>query len=89
MGTISDKVEGAKAWYQSKTIIGTILMFIPTVVRLFAPDVDVDAVGTVDEVFNGAEGVAAYADSVWATAQEALGFVIAVYGRIKAKAGIR
>lgn len=89
MGTISDKVGSAKAWWQSKTIIGTVLMFIPTLVKIIAPDVDVDAVGAVEEVWAGAEGLAAYADSVWAQAQEAFGFVLAIFGRIKAKVGIR
>ena len=87
--SVSTAVADAKAWYKSKTIIGTILMFIPTIVRLISPETEVDAVGAVDEAFAGAEGLAAYADSIWATVQEALGFALAVYGRLKAKVGIR
>jgi len=89
MGKIGEYVSDAKAWWKSKTIIGTILMLLPTIIKLIAPSTEIDVAGTVDVVFEGAEGLAAYADSIWEMAIEIIGFVVAVYGRIKAKVGIK
>jgi len=89
MGEVTDFVNDAKAWWQSKTIIGTLLMIIPVILKIIFPDVEIDLEGAVDEVWMGADGVAEYADSIYAQIQTVLGFVLAVYGRIKAKVGIR
>jgi len=86
---VSDKVNQAKSWFQSKTIIGTILALIPTIARIISPDLEVDAVGAVEEAWAGAEFIANYADSTWADVQEVFGAVLAIYGRIKAKVGIK
>lgn len=89
MGDISDKVQDAKAWWESKTIIGTIIMVIPIILNIILPDLEIDLNGAVDEVWTLGESLAEYADSIWAQLQSILGFVLAVYGRIKAKVGIR
>ena len=89
MGEVTDFVNDAKAWWQSKTIIGTLLMIIPVILKIIFPDVEIDLEGAVDEVWMGADGLAEYADSIYAQIQTVLGFVLAVYGRIKAKVGIR
>ena len=89
MGNISDKVGQAKIWWQSKTIIGTLLMIIPMVIGLVAPEAGVDVGGAVDTAWEGAEGLAVYADSIWANVQEAIGFALAIYGRLSANVGIK
>ena len=86
---VADKVGQAKAWWQSKTIIGTILMVIPMLISIVAPEANIDVSGAVDTAWEGAEGVAGYADSVWAQLQQALGFILAIYGRLKANVGIK
>ncbi len=88
MGNVQDTVQNAKVWWQSKTIIGTILMILPTVIKIIFPNSAIDVQGTIDEVWSGADGLAAYADSIWATVQEAIGFALALYGRLKANVGI-
>ena len=88
MSTVTEKVGTAKAWWKSKTIIGTILMVIPMLIKIIAPEAEIDVAGTVDTAWEGAEGLAAYADSMWAQIQEALGFILAIYGRLKASTGI-
>jgi len=87
--SISDKVSDAKAWWKSKTIIGTILMVIPMLIKIISPESEIDVTGAVDTAWEGAGGLAAYADSVWAQVQEGVGFAIAIYGRLKADVGIK
>lgn len=89
MGKISEKVEEAKSWYQSKTIIGVILAFIPTIVRLIKPEASIDLEGVIEEGFNGAEIIAQTADGIIATALEVFGSVLAIWGRIKAKVSLK
>lgn len=89
MGKISDSVADAKAWWKSKTIIGSILLFLPALLKILLPETDVDVQGAVDTAWEGAEGIAAYADSIWASIQEAIGFVLIIYGRLKAQVGIK
>ena len=86
---VEDKVGQAKAWWQSKTIIGTILMLIPMLLSIVAPDANIDVNGAVETAWEGVEGVAVYADSVWAQIQTAIGFILAIYGRLKANVGIK
>ena len=89
MGDVKDVVQKAKAWWQSKTIIGTVLMILPTIIRLIFPESEVDVQGAIDEAWSIADNVAEFADSAWSSILEIVGFVVAVYGRIKAKVGIK
>ena len=89
MGLISDKVGEAKAWYESKTIIGIILMFIPNIIKMFYPELAMDLTGAVDESFVGAGEIATASDKIWVLVLEIVGLAIATWGRIKAKVGLR
>lgn len=89
MGTISDKVGQAKAWYASKTIIGIVLAFIPTIVKLVKPEYVLDIEGVLEEGFTAAEIIANTSDQIWATILEIGGTLLAIWGRIKAKVQLK
>jgi hypothetical protein len=89
MGEVTDVVANAKKWWQSKTIIGTILMILPMLISIVAPEANIDVSGAVDTAWEGAEGLATFADSIWSQGLEAFGFVLAIYGRLKANVGIK
>ena len=89
MGNLDDKVQSAKSWYQSKTIIGVILAFIPTILRLINPELVLDVEGIVTEGFNGAELIAQTADEIWVTVLEVGGSLLAIWGRIKANVKLK
>lgn len=89
MGKVTDKVDEAKAWWKSKTIIGTILMFLPALIKMIWPNSEIDVQGTVDEVWLGSNELAGYADSIWASVTSLIGAALAIYGRLKAKVGIK
>jgi len=89
MGNIQDKVGQAKAWYLSKTIIGVVISFIPTIVKFFKPELVVDVDSIVADGFEGAELIAQNADAMWAQLTTLFGALLAIYGRIKAHMGIK
>jgi hypothetical protein len=89
MGEIQNKVGDAKKWWQSKTIIGVILAFIPTIIKVFKPELDVDAAGAVDSVWEGADLIASAADGIWGEILTVVGSLLAIWGRIKAQVGIK
>lgn len=89
MGNIQDKVTEAKAWYKSKTIIGVIIAFIPTIVKLIKPELAIDAEAVINDTFTGADLVAQNADQIWVTLVTLFGSLLAIYGRIKANLGIK
>ncbi len=83
---VSDGFQTAKAWYQSKTIIGIIIAAISTLVKAFMPETDVQ--GAVDEILS-ADPTAASIDQIIASAVQAFGLLMALYGRVKARLGIK
>ena len=85
---VSDAYNKAKAWYQSKTIIGIIIAAVATLLQAFAPKLGLDLVGVVDELQN-ADEIATNLDNVWVTLSQTFGLVLALWGRIKAKTGIK
>ena len=89
MGDLQDGVSKAKSWYQSKTIIGVVLTFIPTIVKFISPESVLDIEGVINEGFQGAELIAQTGDQIWASALEVFGVLLAIWGRIKAKVVIR
>lgn len=89
MGIIEDKVESAKKWWQSKTIIGTLIAIIPTIVRMIKPEFALDLDGIVNEAWTGVDVIASTADQMWAIALQAFGALLAIYGRIVAKVKIK
>jgi hypothetical protein len=87
MGIVQDNFEKAKAWYQSKTIIGLIISTVGAVVfALTAGKVDIQ--GATNEVLNANEAVVAL-DQVWSGALFAVGQLVALWGRITAKTNIK
>lgn len=88
MGPITDKVENAKSWWKSKTIIGTIIALIPMLVKLINPEWTVDIDGAVYAGWEGVDLLANAADEIWVKITQIFGTVLAIYGRIKAKVGI-
>ena len=62
-------------------------MAIAYALRIFAPSVD--AQGVADEVVGGAEQIAPALDGIWTGILEIVGLAMAVWGRIKAKAGLK
>ena len=89
MGNINDNVQNAKAWYKSKTIIGVILTFVPTIVRLINPEWTLDLEGVIEEGFTGAEAIANTADQIWVQVTELIGVAVAIWGRITAKVSLK
>ena len=88
MGKVSDKVAEFKAWYKSKTIIGLIISSISGVVYALT-DGNVDVAGTVDGAMTGADELATGADNIIASVMFFVGQAVAVYGRLKAKVGLK
>ena len=89
MGNLDDKVQSAKAWYQSKTIIGVITAFIPTILKLINPELVLDIDGVVAEGFTGAEVIAQTGDQLWATLTTVGGTLLAIWGRMKANVKLK
>ena len=89
MGVIEDKVESAKKWWKSKTIIGTLITIIPTIVRMIKPEFALDLDGIVNEAWTGVDIIASTADQIWAIALQGFGALLAIYGRIVAKVKIK
>lgn len=88
MGKISEKVAEFKAWYKSKTIIGLVISSISGVVYALT-DGSVDVAGTVDSAMAGADELATGVDNVIASVMFFVGQAVAVYGRLKAKVGLK
>ena len=85
MGNLQDGVASAKAWWQSKTIIGILIAFIPTIVKAINPELTLDLGGIAEEGFGAAEQIAEAGDQLWVTLTTLFGSLLAVWGRIKAK----
>jgi len=88
MGQIQDKVNEFKAWYKSKTIIGLIISSISGVVYALTNG-SVDVAGAVDGAMTGADELATGADEVISAVMFFVGQAVAVYGRLKAKVGLK
>lgn len=81
MGEIKDGFSKVKAWYQSKTIIATLIGVVSTILGLFGYDIG----DVVNVSFNEAEAIAGEVDSIWVSIQAAFFALIAAWGRIKAE----
>lgn len=87
MGIAQEKFAEAKAWYKSKTIIGLAISSISAIIfSMTAGKVDVQ--GAVNEVVNS-DDIATSVDSIIAGVTFAIGQVIALYGRVTAKVGLK
>jgi len=87
-GKVSEKFNEFKSWYQSKTIIGLIVSSISGVVFALTEG-KVDVQGASSEILSGGEELAWNVDQAIAAVTFLLGQVLAVWGRIKAKAGLK
>ncbi|MEO0166591.1 MAG: hypothetical protein ABIL39_10700 [candidate division WOR-3 bacterium] len=68
-----------KPWFKSKTIIGAILMFIALIFSFFGVTISPEEqAGMADLIVQVAEGIAGL-----------VGFILAIYGRIKANTFIK
>lgn len=88
MGQIQDKVTEFKAWYKSKTIIGLIISSISGVVYALTNG-SVDVAGAVDATMTGADELATGADEIISAVMFFVGQAVAVFGRLKAKVGLK
>ena len=89
MGNISDKVTDAKSWFKSKAIIGTIIMILPTIIKMIKPELTVDLDAAVEHGFTLAEAIAANLDSTWVTVLEVGGLILTSLGIRGAKKPIK
>lgn len=87
-GRVTRKVQEFKSWYKSKTIIGLIISSISGVVYALT-DGNVDVQGATTEALSGAEELATGADQILATITFFIGQAVAVWGRLKAKVGLK
>jgi hypothetical protein len=85
---VAEKVQEFKSWYTSKTIIGLIISSISGVVYALT-DGSVDIQGASTEVLSGAEELATSADNTIASVMFFVGQAVAVWGRLKAKVGLK
>lgn len=86
-GPVTSGLAKAKAWWKSKTIIGIIIMVAQPILGLFGVDLDLGNV--IESVFLEGEALAGMADQLWDLATELFGAILATYGRLKAKVGIK
>ena len=83
-----EKVEQFKAWYTSKTIIGLAISSVSGIVYAMTKGT-VDVSGAVDTAMTGADELANSADNTIASVMFFIGQAIAIYGRLKAKVGLK
>jgi len=76
-----------KNWYQSKTIIGLVISSVSAIVYSLTQG-KIDIQGATGEILNAGE-VAQSADQIISAVTFFIGQAIALYGRIKAKAGLK
>jgi len=85
---VKEKVDQFKAWYTSKTIIGLAISSVSGIVYAMTKG-QVDVSGAVDQAMGGADELATGADNLIASVMFFVGQAVAVYGRIKAKVGLK
>jgi hypothetical protein len=85
---VAEKVQEFKAWYKSKTIIGLAISSISGVVFALTSG-KVDVQGAVDTAMTGSDELANSADNLIAGVMFFIGQAVAIYGRLKAKVGLK
>lgn len=83
-----EKFQQFKSWYQSKTIIGLVISSISGVVFALTQG-KVDVQGVTTDLITGGEEIAVGIDQVIASVTFVIGQVIALWGRLTAKIGIK
>lgn len=85
MTNLSSKVAEAKSWWRSKSIIGTILMILPTIIRMIKPEWTLDLEAGTEAVFSQAGEIANQIDSIWVTLSQTIGVLLTAVGLRTAK----
>ena len=85
---VQNKFNEFKSWYKSKTIIGLVISSISGVVFALS-DGSVDIAGATNEALSGGQEVAESADKVISGVIFFVGQAIALWGRLKAKVGLK
>jgi len=86
-GIVNEKFNEAKAWYKSKTIIGLVISSVSAIVFSMTNG-NVDIQGATNEILN-ADSVVESADNVVAGVMFFVGQIVALWGRITAKTGLK
>lgn len=89
MGEITDGFEEAKAWYQSKTIIGVIITAVGMLISTFFPESGIDLDGAVTVIMEDGEKIAEQSDLTYGSLIAVWGLLQALWGRVAAKLGIK
>lgn len=82
---VQDKWGTAKAWYQSKTIIGVIITALGALLSGIFPNWGFDLGSTVADAVETADQLAPQADVTWGAILQIWGIVQAFWGRLKAR----
>jgi hypothetical protein len=85
MGEITNALGKAKAWYNSRTIIATILGVLSTILGLFGYDIG----DVVNVAFDQAGQIAEQVDSIWVSLQAVFFAILAAWGRVRAEVKIK
>lgn len=87
MGIVEQKFSEVKSWYKSKTIIGLVISSISAIVFSMTGG-NIDIQGITNEILN-ADSVVESADGVVSGVMFFVGQIVALWGRITAKSGLR
>lgn len=88
-GPVTDLVNNAKKWYESKTIIGVITTAAGMLLRVVKPEWSFDIPGFIGDIFTGGENLAQPLDMAYGAVMEVVGIAVAFWGRVKAKLPIK
>ena len=86
---VNDFWTKAKAWYKSKTIFGVLIMIATTALGFFFPEKSIDISGGVDVIIEAGDTAVEGINQIWILAGQAVGAIVAIYGRFKAKIGLK
>ena len=87
MGIVEQKFSEVKSWYKSKTIIGLVISSISAIVFSMTGG-NIDIQGITNEILN-ADSVVESADGVVSGVMFFVGQIVALWGRITAKSGLK
>lgn len=85
MAEIKNGFDQAKTWWESKTIIATLLGVLSTVLGIFGYDLG----NVVDIIWSEAGDAAGQIDGLWISLQSIFLGLVAAWGRIKAEVKIQ
>lgn len=89
MGDVKDGFSKAKAWYQSRAVIGIIIAGISAIISAVFPESGIDIGGAVEIVLEDGEAIAEQADLAWGNVGLIIGLLTSLWGTLKRKVGIK